>query len=103
AIAPVGDDLRLHRTMLAYASDMALIPTATRAHGLSGIRGDILEASLDHSIWFHDDFRIDDWLLYETRSHWTGRGRGLISGRVFRRDGALVASVSQEGMIRLVK
>lgn len=103
ATAPVGDDPLLHRAMLAYASDYALLPTATRRHGLNWFGGEVQTASLDHALWFHDEFRIDDWLLYETQSAWTGRGRGLISGKIFSRDGRLVASVRQEGMIRVVK
>jgi acyl-CoA thioesterase-2 len=102
AAAPLGDDPRLHRAILAYASDFSLLPTATRPHGLSWFRGEIQEASLDHAIWFHDDFRADEWLLYETHSAWAGRGRGHVTGRIFRRDGRLVASVAQEGMMRVV-
>jgi acyl-CoA thioesterase-2 len=101
--APVADDPRLHRAMLAYATDLALMPTATLPHGVSGFRGDVMEASLDHAVWFHDDFRIDDWLLYQTQCGWTGRGRGFITGKLWTRDGRLVASVSQEGMIRLMR
>jgi len=101
--APVRDEPRLHRAMLAYASDLALMPTAMVPHGQSGLRGTMHEASLDHAMWFHDDFRIDDWLLYQTTSGWTGRGRGFITGRVWRRDGTLVASVSQEGMMRIAR
>ncbi len=101
-VAPVGDDPRLHRAMLAYASDLTLLRTAVLPHGLSWFRDKILEASLDHSLWFHDSFRIDEWLLYQTHSSWAGRGRGFITGKIFRQDGALVASVSQEGMIRIV-
>lgn len=101
--APVADDPRLHRAMLAYASDLALMPTAMIPHGMNGMRGGMHEASLDHAMWFHDDFRIDDWLLYQTKSGWSGRGRGFITGRVWRRDGTLVASISQEGMMRVAR
>lgn len=102
AAAPLPDDPRVHRALLVHASDAPLLPTASRPHGLSWHRGDYQGASLDHAIWFHDDFRMDDWLLYETHSSWAGRARGHISGKIYRRDGRLVASVVQEGMIRKI-
>lgn len=101
--APVSDDPRVHRAMLAYATDMTLMPTALRPHGKMGFSGDVHEASLDHAVWFHDDFRIDEWLLFRTESHWSDHGRGLITGKVWSADGRLVASVTQEGMMRLPK
>ncbi len=100
AVAPLGDDPRIHRAVLAYASDMNLLGTCALPHGLSWARGEIVSASLDHAIWFHDDFRADEWLLYATQSPWSDRGRGFNTGRIFTRDGRLVASVAQEGMIR---
>jgi acyl-CoA thioesterase-2 len=103
ALAPIGDDPCLHRAILAYASDLFLLPTASRPHGLSYLRGELQEASLDHAIWFHDSFRADEWLLFATHSSWADNGRALISGRVYRRDGKLVASLMQEGMIRIVR
>ncbi|MCB2080756.1 MAG: acyl-CoA thioesterase II [Novosphingobium sp.] len=103
AVAPLGDDPRLHCAILAYASDLVMLPTATLPHGLSWFRREMHEASLDHSIWFHDDFRMDEWLLISTHSPWARRGRGLITAKVFRQDGRLVASVAQEGMVRLLK
>jgi acyl-CoA thioesterase-2 len=99
-VAPLPDDPRLHRAVLAFASDMGLLGTCILPHGLSWTRGEIVSASLDHAIWFHDDFRADDWLLYATDSPWSGRGRGFNRGSIFSRDGRLVASVAQEGMIR---
>ena len=98
--APLGDDPMLHRAMLAWASDMALLGTCIRPHGLSWLRGEVNSASLDHALWFHDNFRADDWLLYTATSPWSGAGRGLNHGSFHSRDGRLVASVSQEGMIR---
>ena len=86
--------------MLAFASDMTLLGTAILPHGLSWARGEVQSASLDHAIWFHEAFRADDWLLYATDSPWSGAGRGFNRGRVFTRDGRLIASVAQEGMIR---
>ena len=101
-VAPLPDDPRIHRAVLAYASDMGLLGTCMLPHGLSWARGEVVSASLDHAIWFHDDFRADDWLLYATDSPWSDRGRGFNRGQVFTRDGRLVATVAQEGMIRKV-
>ena len=69
---------------------------------LAFVRGDVRGASLDHAIWFHEDARADDWLLYAMESPWSGHARGLNFGRVFTRDGRLVASTAQEGMFRAV-
>ena len=102
AVAPLPDDPRIHRAVLAYASDMQLLGTCILPHGLSWSRGEVMSASLDHSVWFHDTFRADEWLLYATDSPWSGNGRGFNRGRVFTQDGRLVASVAQEGMIRKV-
>lgn len=101
--APIGDDMSLHRILLAYCSDFNLLRTATLPLGTNWFNGTIAEASLDHSIWFHEDFRIDEWLLFSLNSTWSGHGRGMGQGSVFRRDGTLVASLSQEGMLRLLK
>jgi acyl-CoA thioesterase II len=102
--APIAsDDPRVHRAVLAYASDLAMLRTASLPHAMNWFDGSIQEASLDHAVWFHDDFRADEWLLFATHSGWAGRGRGHISGKIFRRDGRLVASVVQEGMIRLAR
>ena len=103
AVAPLPDDPRIHRAVLAFASDMSLLGTCILPHGLSWARGEVVSASLDHAIWFHEQFRADEWLLYATDSPWSGSGRGFNRGRVFNRDGRLVASVAQEGMIRRAK
>jgi acyl-CoA thioesterase-2 len=103
ACAPLGDSPALHRAVFAYASDLFMLRTTTLPHGTHWFNGDMLEASLDHSVWFHDDFRADEWLLFQARSAWAGKGRGYATGKVFARDGRLVASAAQEGMIRLVK
>jgi len=71
-------------------------------HGRSLIGGQVKTASLDHAIWFHDQFAVDDWLLYVTDSPWSGAARGFGRGQIFTRDGTLVASVAQEGMMRLL-
>ena len=90
----------VHQAVLAYVSDFQILATALQPFGKSLHRGDVKAASLDHAIWFHQDFAIDDWLLYVTDAPWSGGGRGFARGEVFTRDGRLVASVSQEGMIR---
>lgn len=98
--APLPDDMAMHRAVIAYASDFTLLGTAALPHGLSWMRGELTGASLDHAIWFHRPARADDWLLYCTDSPWSGAGRGFNRGRIFNRQGDLVASVAQEGMIR---
>jgi len=100
AVAPVRDDPRLHQVMLAYASDMVLLGTSLLPHGLHFLMGKMQTASLDHALWLHEDFRIDDWLLYSTDSPWAGHGRGFTRGSIFTRQGKLIASVAQEGLIR---
>lgn len=100
-VASLPDSRPIHRAVLAYASDFQLLSTAIQPHGVSFHLGQIKAASLDHAIWFHDDFRVDDWLLYVTDSPWSGLARGFGRGQIFSRDGRLVASVAQEGMIRL--
>jgi acyl-CoA thioesterase-2 len=100
ARAPLPDDPMLHRALLAYGSDHGLLPVATEPHGLTLYRGDVRMASLDHAMWFHRDFRMDEWLLYQVESPSASGARGLCQGRFFTQDGRLVASVTQEGMIR---
>ncbi len=97
----VGDDQRLHRTLLAYVSDFHLIGTATLPHGISYQKGNLVMASLDHAMWFHRDVRVDDWLLYACDSPNSGGSRGLARGLIYDRAGRLVASTAQEGMIRV--
>lgn len=100
AVASLPDDQAIHRAVLAFASDMSLLGTCLLPHGLSWSRGEIVSASLDHAVWFHETFRVDDWLLYATDSPISGAGRGFNRGRIFDREGRLIASVAQEGMIR---
>lgn len=100
AATPLPDDPALHRAIITYASDFTLLGTSALPHGLSWMRGELVGASLDHAIWFHREARADEWLLYATDSPWSGSGRGFNRGRIFNRDGQLVASVAQEGMIR---
>ena len=101
AVAPLPDDPVLHRALLAYASDHGLLSAALLPHGLSYAQPRLRLASLDHAMWFHRDFRLDDWLLYVMDSPSAGGGRGLSRGSVFTRDGRLVASMAQEGMVRV--
>ncbi|WP_077003033.1 acyl-CoA thioesterase II [Variovorax sp. KK3] len=101
AIAPLPDDPIVHRALLAYASDHGLLRAAVLPHGLSFIGGQVRPASLDHAMWFHRDFRMDDWLLYVIDSPSAGGARGLCRGSLFTPDGRLVASTAQEGMLRV--
>ena len=82
---------------------MKLLGSSMRPHGLGMLNLHLASASLDHALWFHEPARADDWLLYVTDSPWTGHARGFNHGRLFTRDGRLVASVTQEGLIRLAR
>ena len=95
------DDPAVHQAVLAYASDFTLLDTALIAHGKLLFDADIQLASLDHALWYHRPFRADDWLLYVQDSPSAFGARGFCRGRIFARDGALVASVVQEGLMRL--
>ena len=95
------DDVRLNQCLLAYASDMTLIDTATRPHGISWASSNFQVASLDHAMWFHQPFKTDEWLLYAQDSPFAGGARGLCRGAFYNQKGALVASVAQEGLMRL--
>ena len=95
------DDLKLHQCALAYASDFTLLDTALIAHGKLIFDTDIQLASLDHAMWLHRPFRMDDWLLYVQDSPTAGGSRGFCRGSVYTRDGTLVASTTQEGLMRL--
>jgi acyl-CoA thioesterase-2 len=90
----------LHRYLLAYASDFWLLDTALFPHGKTYWQGSLVMASIDHSMWFHRDPRMDQWLLYAMDSPCAAGGRGLVRGRFFDVDGRLVASVAQEGLMR---
>jgi acyl-CoA thioesterase-2 len=95
------DDELIHHALFAYVSDYELIGTATLPHGLHATRGGLQMASLDHAMWFHRPLRVDEWLLFALESPNASGGRGLARGHVFREDGTLVASLAQEGLIRL--
>jgi acyl-CoA thioesterase-2 len=96
----MGDDPYEHFATLAYASDFNFIPTALHPHAVSVTQKDMQVASLDHSIWFHRPFRMDEWLLYAIDSPNAGGGRGLVRGQFFNQKGELVASTTQEGLMR---
>lgn len=101
-IDKVDDTPELHRAMLAYASDFYLLGTTTFPHGISYYQPNVQMASLDHAMWFHRPFRVDDWLLYSLDSPTAQNARGLARGQFFTRDGILVASTAQEGLIRVL-
>ena len=94
------DDPRIHKYLLAYASDFNFLPTALQPHGASFAQPEIQMATIDHSMWFHKDFRLDDWILYAIDSPVACGARGLVRGQFFNRDGVLIASTAQEGVIR---
>jgi acyl-CoA thioesterase II len=95
------DDPLLHQALLAYASDWSLMRVAMLPHGLSFHQPGVQGVSLDHAMWFHRDFRFDEWLLYQSDSPSLAGARGFCRGSLWSRDGALVASVAQEGLIRV--
>ena len=96
-----GNDPLMNRALLAYLSDFHLVGTATLPHGISWDQEELVMASLDHAMWFHRDCKLDDWFLYVCDSPSTSGGRGLARGMIYDRQGALVASTAQEGVIRL--
>jgi acyl-CoA thioesterase-2 len=100
ATKPLPDSFPLHQCVLAYASDFTLLDTALIAHGKLMFDKDLQLASLDHSMWFHRPFRADEWLLYAQDSPSAYGGRGFCRGSVYTRDGLLVASTTQEGLMR---
>jgi len=102
AIDSLPDDLRLHQVLLAYISDLQLLGTATLPHGDLGVIRDKLQmASLDHAMWFHKPCHVDEWLLFAYDSPRAAGARGLARGLVFDQSGVLVASIVQEGLIRI--
>jgi acyl-CoA thioesterase II len=100
ATGPLPDDPAIHQCVLAYASDMTLLDTALVPHGRTLFERAFMAASLDHALWFHRPFRADDWLLYAQESPNLSGARGFARGLIFTRDGTLVASVAQEGLLR---
>src|SRR2546430_5251426 len=100
AVDALGDDEMLHRRLLAYVSDFFLLDTATLPHGTSFLKPNLVMASIDHAMWFHRALRVDDWLLYAMESPSASGARGFARASVFARDGRLVASAVQEGLVR---
>ena len=101
AIEKLPDDEALHRCLLAYVSDFNLLDTSMMPHGAPKPPAKLIVASIDHAMWFHRSVRVDDWLLYSTDSPSASGARGFARGSVFARDGRLVASTSQEGLLRV--
>ncbi|HEX4932897.1 MAG TPA: acyl-CoA thioesterase II [Gemmatimonadaceae bacterium] len=102
-VSPLPDDPIVHQAVLAYASDYGMLPTALGPHGVPFRSRELQIASLDHSVWMHRPFRADDWLLYAIDSPAAAGARGFVRGSVYTRNGQLVASVAQEGLMRLRK
>ncbi|MBU2711308.1 acyl-CoA thioesterase II [Zooshikella harenae] len=100
ATGTMPDDLRVHKYLLAYASDFYFLITALLPHKVSLWQKNMQIATIDHAMWFHQDFRMDDWLLYAVDSPSASGARGLVRGQFFNRQGQLVASTMQEGLIR---
>jgi acyl-CoA thioesterase-2 len=103
AVDRLPDDEGLHRRLLAYLSDYFLLDTATLPHGLPSFSGKLVMASIDHAMWFHRPMRVDEWLLYAVESPSASGARGFARAGVYSRDGRLVASTAQEGLVRLRK
>ena len=103
AVDKLPNDLALHQNLLAYVSDFELLGTSTLPHGLPFGQGKVIMASLDHALWFHREFRIDDWLLYAMDSPNASGARGFARGQLYSAEGELVASTAQEGLVRVVE
>jgi len=103
AIGPMSDRALEHQAVLAYASDYGLLRSALDPHGVSYRDPRLMVASLDHSIWFHRPFRVDEWLLYASESPTAAGARGFARGSFFTQGGVLVASTAQEGLMRVKK
>lgn len=102
AVDTLSDEPSLHQNLLAYVSDYELLGTSTLPHGLTFNRSRVMMASLDHALWFHRDFRVDEWLLYAMDSPNSSGARGFTRGHFFTADGVLVASSAQEGLVRVL-
>jgi acyl-CoA thioesterase-2 len=103
AVDKLPDDEGLHRRLMSYLSDYFLLDTATLPHGLPSFSGALVMASIDHAMWFHRPLRVDDWLLYAVESPSASGARGFARAGVYARDGRLVASTAQEGLVRVRK
>ena len=101
AVGELPDDPLVHAAVLAYASDYTLLEPVLRRHGITWTDRRLRPASLDHALWFHRPVRADAWVLYDQESPSASSGRGLGLGRMYAADGTLVATVAQEGMVRI--
>jgi len=101
ALSPLPADQALHTAALAYVSDYTILESIYRRHGISWAHPGLSSASLDHAMWFHRPARVDEWMLYVQESPSAQGGRGLALGRIYSRDGSLLATVAQEGMVRV--
>ncbi len=101
--AAKGQGPQMQHCLLAYASDMNLLGSSLRPHGLTWFQGNVMSASLDHAMWFHGPIQFSDWHLYDLDAPWTGKARGFNRGSIYSADGTLVASVAQEGLVRPLK
>ncbi|PAJ73811.1 acyl-CoA thioesterase II [Pseudoalteromonas sp. NBT06-2] len=100
ASGEMPSDPRIHKYLLAYASDFEFLPTALQPHGLSFMQPNMQVATIDHAMWFHREFKMDEWILYAVDSPSASGGRGLVRGQFFNQGGVLIASTMQEGLIR---
>lgn len=98
----LSGNINLNQVMLAYASDYHFLSTAVQPHGISTRNENLRMATIDHSMWFHHPFDFDEWLLYCAESPFSGGARGLTRGQFFNREGKLVASTMQEGLVRMI-
>ncbi|MEO7147924.1 MAG: acyl-CoA thioesterase II, partial [Terrimesophilobacter sp.] len=101
AIGRLPDDDNLHRAALAYASDFSILESVLRRHGIAWSTPGMKVASLDHAMWWHRPGRVDEWMLYLQESPTAIGGRGLATGRIYSQSGTLMATVTQEGMVRV--
>jgi acyl-CoA thioesterase-2 len=101
SLGELPDDQNIHRAAIAYASDYTILECIYRRHGIAWAHRGLKSASLDHAMWFHRDGRADEWMLYVQESPSAQGGRGLSLGRLFNRQGQLLATVAQEGMVRV--
>lgn len=101
SLGALPDDMQIHRAAMAYASDYTILESIYRRHGIGWAHRGLKSASLDHAMWFHRDGRADEWMLYVQESPSAQGGRGLALGRMFNREGTLLATVAQEGMVRV--
>jgi acyl-CoA thioesterase-2 len=101
--AAAGSSAQMQHCLLAYASDMNLLGSSLRPHGVTWVKGEVMMASLDHAMWFHAPVQFQDWHLYTMDSPWSGGARGFNRGAIYDRHGTLIASTAQEGLIRPLK